>query len=255
MRPSLSSFPVPLTFSAAGLEEDALIEVVADLDGDTPDFESLGDALNCFATVLSWGGCPAPRLGAVERPAVTLLPAEVTGSTYRQSIRTRGLHPGAYRMLLTMLAQSHYDVTPLQRAQVRTAGEGDALLFNDILDAGYPVPPALLPFALDIPDDLLAREELVFRIRFVTSDASRIFSDVRKRLNEWNNLVIIGGYVETFEEADLQILPRDTAERYADTIEHWIGVASLTRAAVDGLLNVLCRVHGAINPIAEVEIE
>lgn len=255
MRPSLASFPVPLTFSAVGLEADALIEVVADLDGDTPDFESLGDAMNCFATVLSWGACPARGLGVTERPAVTLLPADVNGSEYRQSLRTRGLHPGAYRLLLTMLAQSHYDVVPLKRAQVRTAGEGDALTFNDILDAGYPGPPALLPFALRIPADLLTLEELVFRIRFTTSDVSRILPDVRKRLNEWNNLVIVGGYVETFEEADLQILPRETAERYADTIEHWIGVASLNRAAVDGLVNVLCRVHGAINPIVEVEIE
>ena len=255
MRPLLTSFPVPLTFSAVGLEEDALIDVVADLDGDTPDFESFGDAMNCLASVLSWGACPASRLGAVERPVVTLAPAEVTGSTYRQSLRTRGLHPAAYRLLLTMLAQSHYDVIPLKRAQVRTAGEGEALTFNDILDAGYPVPPALLPFALQVPHDVLALDELVFRIRFVTGEASRIFPDVRKRLAEWNNLVILGGYVETFEEADLQILPRETVERYADTIEHWIGVASLNRAAVDGLLNVLCRVHGAINPIVEVEIE
>jgi len=146
-------------------------------------------------------------------------------------------------------------VTPLKRAQVRTAGEGDALILNDILDAGYPGPPALPPFALQMPDDLLALDELVFRIRFASTDVSRIFPDVRKRLNEWNNLVILGGYVETVEEADLQILPRETAERYADTIEHWIGATSLNRAAVDGLLNVLCRVHGAINPIVEVEIE
>jgi hypothetical protein len=255
VRPSLSSFPVPLTFSAVTLEEDALIEVVADLDGDAPDFEGLGDAINCFATVMSWGACPARGLGVAERPAVTLLPADVNGSEYRQSLRTRGLHPAAYRLLLTILAQSHYDVTPLKRAQVRTAGEGDALTFSDILDAGYPVPPAALPFTLQIPADLLALDELVFRIRFVTGEASRIFPDVRKRLAEWNNLVILGGYIETFEEADLQILPRETAERYADTIEHWIGAASLNRAAVDGLVNVLCRVHGAINPIVEVEIE
>jgi hypothetical protein len=255
VRPSLSSFPVPLTFSAVTPEEDALIEIVADLDGDAPDFEGLGDAINCFATVMSWGACPARGLGVAERPAVTLLPADVNGSEYRQSLRTRGLHPAAYRLLLTILAQSHYDVTPLKRAQVRTAGEGDALTFSDILDAGYPVPPAALPFTLQIPADLLALDELVFRIRFVTGEASRIFPDVRKRLAEWNNLVILGGYIETFEEADLQILPRETAERYADTIEHWIGAASLNRAAVDGLVNVLCRVHGAINPIVEVEIE
>ena len=255
MRPLLSSFPVPLTFSAMDPAEDAIIEVVVDADGDVPDFDSLGDTMDCIASVLSWGACPAPGLGAVERPAVTLLPAEVAGSTYRQSLRTSGLHPAVYRLLLTMLAQSHYDVIPLKRAQVRTAGEGEALTFNRILDAGYPAPPALLPFALAIPDDMLARDELVFRIRFVTGDLSRIFPDVRKRLNEWNNLVILGGYVETFEEADLQILPRETAERYADTIEHWIGAAGLTRAAIDGLLNVLCRIHGAINPIADVEIE
>jgi hypothetical protein len=190
-----------------------------------------------------------------ERPAITLLPADVTGSQYRQSVRTRGLHPGAYRLLLTMLAQSHYDVIALKRAQVRAAGIGDALSFDDILDAGFPAPPAALPFTLQIPDDLLGLDELVFRIRFATNEASRIFPDVRKRLNEWNNLVIIGGYVETFEEAELQILPRETVERYADTIEHWIGAPSLNRAAIDGLLNVLCRIHGAVNPIVELEIE
>ena len=256
MRPlSLTSFPVPLTFSAMGLEEDALIEIVVEVTGDTPDFESLGDAMNCLASVLSWGACPARGLGVTERPAVTLLPADVTGSEYRQSLRTRGLHPSAYRLLLTTLAQSHYDLIALKRAQVRAAGIGDALTFDDILDAGYPGPPALLPFALQIPDDLPALDELVFRIRFTTSDVSRIFPDVRKRLNEWNNLVIIGAYVGTFEEADLQILPRETVERYADTIEHWIGAVSLNRAAVDGLLNVLCRIHGAINPIVELQIE
>jgi hypothetical protein len=255
VQPSLTSFPVPLIFSAVGLEEDALIEVVVDADGDTPDFESLGDAMNCFASVLSWGACPARGLGVTERPAVTLLPADVTGSQYRQSVRTRGLHHGAYRLLLTMLAQSHYDVIAMKRAQVRAAGIGDALSFDDILDAGFPAPPAALPFTLHIPTDLLGLEELVVRIRFATNDAARIFPDVRKRLNEWNNLVILGGYVETFEEAELQILPRETAERYADTIEHWIGAPSLNRAAVDGLLNVLCRIHGAVNPIVELEIE
>src|SRR5258705_13963412 len=107
-----------------------------------------------------------------------------------------------------MLAKSHYDVIPIERAQVRSAGEGDALDFNGILDAGYPAPPARLPFALQMPDDVLVREELVFRIRFVTGEASRIFPEVRKRLAEWNNLVILGGYIEAFEEADLQILPR-----------------------------------------------
>jgi hypothetical protein len=33
------------------------------------------------------------------------------------------------------------------------------------------------------------------------SIAIRDFSQVRKRLVEWNNLVALGGYLETFDEA------------------------------------------------------
>jgi hypothetical protein len=49
----LSSFPVPLTFSAVDPAEDAIIEVVVDADGDAPDFDSLGDTMDCLASVLA----------------------------------------------------------------------------------------------------------------------------------------------------------------------------------------------------------
>jgi hypothetical protein len=254
-RPSLASFPVPITFAAVDLEEDATIEIVADLQSDPPSFDSFADAMNCIASVLSWGACPAPSVGTTERPAVTLLPPETTSSVYRQSWRTRGLHPGAYRMLLSMLAQLHFGALPLTSVGVHAFGKGGVLTFGDVLDAGFPAPPIPLPFEPQIPDDVLALDEMVFRIRFATKEVSRFFSQVQLRLIEWNNLVALGGYLETFEEADLPILPRETTERYADTIEHWICAVSLNRAAVDGLLNVLCRIHGAVNPIVELEIE
>jgi hypothetical protein len=255
VKSALTSFPVPLTFSAVDLEESATIEIALDLQGETPDFEALADGINCVASVLSWGACPARSLVATERPDVTVLPARITGSAYRQSLVTHGLHPGAYRLLLTMLAQSHYEVLPLESAEIRAIGAGDALTLDQVLDAGFPAPPAPLPFALKTPVDLLALDEIVFRIRFATKEVSRIFSEIEDRLDEWNSLVIVGGYAGTFEATDLQILPRETTERFADTIEHAIGAVALSTASVDGLINMLCRIHASISPIVELEIE
>jgi hypothetical protein len=252
--PSLSSFPVPLTFSAVDLQPEATIQIALTAASEAPDVEALGDAIRSVASALSMGVCPAPSLGTTERPAIGLLPAEDRGSTYRHFMRVRDLHPGAYHLLLNVLAQSHYDIFPLKSADVRAFDGGDSLTFDDIGRAGLPAPP-MLPFELHSFVDPPVVGETVFRIRFAASECSGFFSEVQKSLAAWDALVLLGGYAESFEEADLPILQRGTSERFADTIEHRVHVVTPSQAAVEGMLNLLCRVHGAISPIVELEIE
>jgi len=255
-RRSLESFPAPLTFSAVTLDQEATIEIVVDGQEQEPDFESFTGVIGCVASLFSWGGCPAPGLRTTERPAVTLLPPNAANSEYRQSFRVSGVHQGAYNLLLTLLAQMHFGVFPLRAATVRAVGAGEVLTFNRIVDAGFPSSPVPLPFEPQIPDDVLARDEMVFRVRFASKDASQFFPQIRNRIIEWSNVTALGAYLDTFEETDdLVVYPRETVDRFADTIEHWIRAVSLNRAAIDGLLNLLCRIHGSVSPIAELEIE
>jgi hypothetical protein len=252
----LESFPVPLTFSAVTLDQEATIEIVADGQDDEPDFEGLVSVINCVALLLSWGGCPGPGLRPTERPAVSFLPPEVTGSQVRQSFRVNGVHHGAYNLFLTVLAQLHFTVFPLRAATLRAIGNGAPLTFDRIVAAGFPASPVPLPFEPQIPDDVLGGGEMVFRVRFASADASQFFPQIQNRIMEWSNVTAFGGYLDTFEETDdMALHQRETVDRFADTIEHWILAVALNRAAIDGLLNLLCRIHGTVSPIAELEIE
>ena len=256
MRHSLRSFPVPLTFSAVTLVEPATIEIIVQGAEDEPDFESLADLMNAVASVWSWGACPAPGLGHWERPDVMLMRPSTTGDEYRQSVRVRGLHQAAFNMLLTLLAQRHYGTFPLRAATVRAIGAGDVLTLDEILDGGFPSSPVPLPFETQIPDDVLTLGEMVFRVRFASEDESAVLPNAQARMTEWSNLTALGAYLDSFEETDdLAIYPREAVDRFADTIELWIRNVSLSRAAIDGLLNVLCRIHSLVRPIAVLEIE
>jgi hypothetical protein len=250
-----SAFPVPLTFSAVDPELDVSIRITAEVAGVPPDFESLEEAIDILATAAGWGMFPAPSMAPSARPEVRSLPAKVEGSKFDKTIQARGLHPGAYRVLLNILAQLHYDVVELRSLELRATGAGRVLALAEVLDAGFPAPPASLPFALQVPEDLEVREQLVFRIQLAGPEAPRVFPELAERLADWDSVVTLGGYMESFEEVDLQIFPLGSAERFADTIEHRVSSFALSAAAVNGLLNLLSRIHAAVTPIRQLEIE
>ena len=238
------------------LVEPTTIEIVAQGAEDEPDLEALADLMNAVASIWSWGACPAPGLGPGETPTVMLMRPSTTSDEYRQSVRVRGLHQAAYNMLLTLLAQRHYGAFPLKAATVHGSGEGDVLSLDEILGGGFPSSPVPLPFETQIPDDVLTLDEMVFRVRFASDNVSPELPKIQARITEWSNLTALGAYLDTFEETDdLAIYPREAVDRFADTIELWIRAVSLNRAAIDGLLNILCRVHWLVSPIAVLEIE
>jgi hypothetical protein len=171
--------------------------------------------------------------------------------------RARNIDPGAWRILLKMLAQTHYKLDPLGEVRLHGRSETDpeSAGMIEVLDCGYPRAAKDIPFPLQIDERLVEQSQFVVRLDFVAEVEDDWIEAIEERLLDWDSVVYLGGYYDDFTEMEEpQLDATETYRASTTSIEHRIRAWNAPFIALESLVNIAIKLHSSY-PIVLLAIE
>lgn len=170
---------------------------------------------------------------------------------------TKGIDIGAFRILLSMITQCHYLHEPLRECELKSSAQ--AMTFyrlSEIVNQEVPRKFSKIPFHLSIEKNLSKSRRPVVRIEFERKLEDVEFERVSNLIVVWETLVVLGGYLNTFDP--MEELPLHPGELYMVTprkLEYTISEFSGPVHAFDGMVNMAVKLHASLSPLVSLEIE
>jgi hypothetical protein len=253
----VADFPFPLNGALAGRPEPR--ELAIDVRAAEPRenvLVSTDEVIRLFALAVNEQLFAHPAL----RAGLELLNEQVDDDGMRRQYRflSTAVPPGAFRALLSLLAQTHHAGDRLARADIRSAQVWDGVDIQALLQPGViPVGrPAALPFGLDQRIDEGEAGFCAVSVRFRQELSRERFVAIREGFNIWDHLVMLGAFRQDFaEQEDFAEEYGQTAHQTPTTLEHATPAYDGSPAALNAIVTFLCRVHAELAPIQAVEIE
>jgi hypothetical protein len=172
--------------------------------------------------------------------------------------RARGVPPEAYRVLLNMLAKSHYSSLPLESVRLASPSKHNRQLNRDSLMAGpFPARTAMVPFEVRHAATIVDSKEPTIRLEFQRAIRDEEMEGLVPLFVAWDSLIGLGGYLESFDDKDLNEFPlaHDTYLAAPATVEHLLFGIVRPEAAFDALINMAVSLHHTLCPLTAFEVE
>lgn len=219
------------------------------------ELEMLKEVISYFMSAAGAGvfaSPPAmPELAHSAANSVSGSPTGLTG-TYELS----QVSPQAFRILLGMVVRSHFGHAALATFRISVVS-GPATHWNlsQILAGGYPGRVPATQFDLDLAPDLEEQSMAAVRLRFARALTEQEFSDVRERIADWHSLMLLAGYVNSFENKKGFSVRLSPTYRLTPSIVEHVLYGSPGLAAYDGLVNLAVKLNATFCPLLALEIE
>lgn len=255
--PSIDSIPfqveVRLPLNATDYEVE--LQVAGTTGG--ADLEDTAEVLSYFFGAVNGGAFSRGTAITSESP-LELAGQEVNADgSLAFRARARDLAPGCWRILLNILAQTHYKLDPLSEVRLLAPGSPAEPLAGatDLIGCAYPERVAGIPFPVEIDEAVAGQNDFVVRIEFDAAVDDGLLEQVAERLLDWDSVVYLGGYYDDFAEMEEpQMDPSETYRLGPRSIEHRVRGWNAPAIALDSLVNIVGTLH-RVSPVERVEIE
>jgi len=165
------------------------------------------------------------------------------------------LNPGIWRILVNMLAQTHYKLDELSELNLTS----DSIVFqglSDLLKTPFPSRYSDLPFSLDIDDNLYQQTELSILFEFDKEVKEDLLEEITERLNDLSGIIYLGGFYNSFKELEYpQLYDSETYCPSPNSILHYIRDWNADFISLECFINVAIKFHSALCPDFSLEIE
>jgi hypothetical protein len=184
--------------------------------------------------------------------------ADDGGMRLRYQFLATAVPPAAFRVLLSLLAQTHHGGDHLARADIRSAQAWDGVDIQALLQPGVIAVgrPPVVGFDLDQRIEDGEAGFCAISVEFRDRLPRERFIAIREGFNIWDHLVMLGAFKPDFaEQEDFSEEYGQTAHQTPNTIEHATKAYDGSPAALNAVVTFLCRVHAELAPIRAVAIE
>jgi hypothetical protein len=218
--------------------------------------EFIDESLSYFITAADAGMFPA----AGNTPAqseMAIVSKEDSKETVKRHCQIRGVDPASYKILLGVLSQIHHKLAPLVKVRlVSSPSSGDRLSLETLLSSPFPARAKPIPFDLRLDEQLAENNEPVLRLEFQEELGDKGFETLKQRVAAWGNLVMLGGYRDSFSKMEhFPLVPGEFYLAGPRLAEHEISGFDGPVTVFDSLINMAIKFHGTVCPVKSLEIE
>jgi hypothetical protein len=235
------------------------IEVSLDVESQSPaaSLQSVLRVTEIVEAAINAGMFPAQRT-TPEETACDVLATEGELGAVRKIWRMTGVAPGAYKILLSMLAVVHKYQVPLSALRLRSApARGSRLTLAEITAVPYPKRTDDVRFEVKLPR---IRDELTSpRIRIIFADdiGDSALDLFEHTFTAWDHLITHGGYFHVADELELddENVLGETYMLSENTVEHTLEADVGSPEAFDAVINMAVKVHKTLHRVVRFELE
>jgi len=248
-------FIAEVDLSASPAKSEVVIEVT-DKKPAAESREFIDESLSFFITAANSGMFPAEGTTPAQSE-MTIISKEDSKETLKRHCQIKGVDPASYKILLGVLAQIHHKLAPLVKVRlVSTPSSGDRLTLEALLSSRFPARAKQLPFELRMGEDLAENNDPVVRLEFREDLGDNRFETLKQRVAAWGNLVMLGGYRDSFSK--MEYFPLAPGEFYMagpKVAEHEISGFDGPVTVFDSLINMAIKFQETVCPVKSLEIE
>ena len=252
---TVQQHPVPIDAVIGRLTMDGAARVELEIVPAEPGeaLEDAEDIVRVFRSAVANGLLPASA--RAERPSSIALEREGT-ETLRYVGACESVHPGAWRLLLASLCQSHYAHAALRGVRLRVEPAAGGALHADTLFA-WPLPErrTRVPFPVDELETFSGSSEPLVRLEFARALTDDEFDRLSEAITSWESLILLGGYNDSCERReDLPYTPGELYRASPRVVEDTMFGFDVRPEAFHPLINLAAHFHETVAPVARLEL-
>jgi hypothetical protein len=237
--------------------EDMRLQVVAKSKQPGQNLELLSEVLFYFVSSAN-AGMFSSQPYSPEQAFMQIVSSNDTSKGEIKCIwESRYIKPGAYKILLRMVAQSHHGHVPLSFFELSSLSKlGTPMHLEEVAASNYPERVIKTPFELDLAGDLDIVTMPAIRMEFIRGLDSDEFQKVEQLIADWHTLILLGGYLDSYEALkELPMHPGKTYLASSNTVEHVLYGFTGPSVVYDAIINMAVKLHFTFCPLSRMEIE